>query len=83
MIGGDGINDESNKTAPAPIIIFFEWYAISKTEVAIGEGIIIEKQTLSALATITAISVAIITPTSALAKDMKYNQAIYEENRNG
>ena len=79
MIGGDGINDESNKTAPAPIINFFEWYAISKTEVAIGEGIKIEKQTLSALATITAISVAIITPTSALAKDMKYNQAIYEE----
>ena len=43
MIGGDGINDESNKMAPAPIINFFEWYAISKTEVAIGEGIIIEK----------------------------------------
>lgn len=38
-----------------------------------------EKQTLSTLATITAISVAIITPTSALAEDMKYNQAIYEE----
>ena len=52
----------------------FEWYAISKTEVAIREGIIMEKQ---ALATITAISVAIITPTSALADGMKYNQAIY------
>lgn len=35
-----------------------------------------EKQ---ALATITAISVAIITPTSALADGMRYNQAIYEE----
>ena len=35
-----------------------------------------EKQ---ALATITAISVAIITPTSALADGMKYNQAVYEE----
>ena len=23
MIGGDGINDESNKTAPAPIVRFF------------------------------------------------------------
>lgn len=38
-----------------------------------------EKQTLSTLATITAISIAIITPTSALADGMKYNQAIYEK----
>lgn len=57
----------------------FEWYAISKTEVAIREGIIMEKQALATLATITAISVAIITPTSALADGMKYNQAVYEE----
>lgn len=57
----------------------FEWYAISKTEVAIREGIIMEKQALATLATITAISVAIITPTSALADSMKYNQAVYEE----
>ncbi len=32
-----------------------------------------EKQALATLATITAISVSIITPTSALADGMKYN----------
>lgn len=37
------------------------------------------KQALATLATITAISVAIITPTSELADGMKYNQAIYGE----
>lgn len=38
-----------------------------------------KKQSLSAFAVVTAISIAVITPTTALADDIKYSQSIYEK----
>lgn len=38
-----------------------------------------KKQILSAFAVVTAISIAVITPTTALADDIKYSQSIYEK----
>ena len=38
-----------------------------------------KKQILSAFAVVTAISIVVITPTTALADDIKYSQSIYEK----
>lgn len=38
-----------------------------------------KKQILSAFAVVTAISIVVITPTMALADDIKYSQSIYEK----